>query len=126
MADNSPNHFGGTISLEIDGVLMSPTEADIKVEPTNFSVSAKANQDGSPCYQGKPELVKLSFNLRKPSGIKWNDVMRKKTINVTAYEVDNNRTHMLTGTRITGKPSLNITSGEIDGLTCEGGVYTES
>lgn len=122
--DNSAISFGGRISLEIDGVLMAPTEADIKIDPTDLSVEAKANHDGSAAYLAKPELPKISFTLRNSSGVKWNAAMKKKTINVTAYEIDNNRTHLFTATRITGRPSLNLSNGEIDGLSCEGGVYT--
>ena len=124
MADNSNNQFGGRISMEIDGVLMAPTEADIEIEPSDVSVDAKANQDASPAYLLKPELPKISFKLRNSSGVKWKEAMKKKTINVTAYEIDNNRVHLFTGTRITGKVKVNITNGEIDGLACEGGVYT--
>ena len=70
MADpNCCDTFGGRISIEIGGQRFSPTEADIKIDPTNFQVEAKANQDGSACHMVKPMLYGAEITLCNPCGI---------------------------------------------------------
>lgn len=115
--------FGGLISVEIDGVRFAPTEADITIMPTNIEVEGRANQDGSGAYTSKPVLPSADVRFRNPSGIKWDEQMRKKNVNATIDETDNNRTHLFSQARITGRPSLNLTTGEIEGIKIEGPNY---
>jgi hypothetical protein len=121
MADDS--NFGGIISISIDGVRLPPSEADITVEPSNISVEAKANQDGSPCYSSKPKLFKMDVKFRDNSNIVWDEAMKRAKIDVTASEETNNRTHLMTGARFTGTPSVNLSDGAVDGVTIEGPKY---
>lgn len=125
MADPCCNSFGGMISLEVDGVTYSPTEADIIIMPGNVEVEASANQDGTAAYTSKPVLPSAEIKFRKPCGLKSNDLMRKCAINATIVEIDNNRSHLFTGARMTGRPAINLKTGEVDGLKIEGPNYLE-
>jgi hypothetical protein len=123
MADDCCNSFGGRVSIEIDGDRWTPSDADITLDNTNVSTEAKANQDGSACYISKPELFAADISFRNGCGRDWNEVMRKCKVNVTISEDDNNRTHIFTAARFTGKPKYNISTGEITGLQIQGAQY---
>jgi hypothetical protein len=115
--------FGGRISISVDGAAMTPSDADITLDPTNIVVDGKANQDGSACYTSKPKLFAAEIKFRNGCGIIWNNLLRKCSINATIVEEDNNRTHIFTGARFTGEPKLNMSTGEIDGVKIEGSQY---
>jgi hypothetical protein len=123
MADDCCNSFGGRVSITVDGAAMTPSDADITIDPTNISVEAKANQDGSACYMAKPKLYAAEIKFRNGCGIKWDNSLRKCSINATIVEEDNNRTHLYTAARFTGEPKLNLSTGEIDGIKIEGAQY---
>ncbi|WP_316168962.1 MULTISPECIES: phage tail tube protein [unclassified Bradyrhizobium] len=123
MADDSDYSFGGIIQITIDGVRYAQTEADITLDVANIEVTAVANQDGTPCYTSKPGLYGAQVKFRDNSGIDYNDLLRRRKVDATIKEVDNTRTHLFTGARIIGKPSKNVTTGEVDGLEIRGPVY---
>jgi hypothetical protein len=115
--------FGGRISIEIGDDRFAPTEADIELLPTNVEVDGEANQDGSACYKVKPKLYEADIKLRQPCGIKWDAKMRVCKVNATIVEIDNGRTHLFTGARIVGRPSVNLSTGEVTGLKIMGPAY---
>lgn len=117
------NSFGGRISFEIDGERFAPTEADITLQPTNIEVEGFANQDGSAAYQAKPVLYGAEVKFRNPCGIKWDETMRKCAVNVTISEDDSNRVHLFTSARVVGRPQVNLSNGEVDGLRIAGARY---
>jgi hypothetical protein len=123
MADDCCDSFGGRISIMVDGAPMTPSEADITLDPTNIEVEGKANQDGSACFTSKPKLYGADVKFRNGCGIRWDDKLRKCKIDATIIEEDNSRTHIFTGARFTGKPTLNLSTGEIDGIKIEGSRY---
>lgn len=123
MADDCCNSFGGRVSITVDGARMTPSDADITIDPSNIEVEAKANQDGSPCYTSKPKLYTAEIKFRNGCGITWDEKLRKCSINVTIAEEDNNRTHIFTGARFVGKPTVNISTGEVDGVSIAGPQY---
>mgnify|MGYP005822805213 CR=1 FL=1 len=123
MANDCCDSFGGRISITVDGDRMTPSDADITLDPSNISVDHKANQDGSPCYMMKPELYGAVIKFRNGCGIAWDEKLRKCKIDVTIVEEDNSRTHIFTGARFVGKPTLNMSSGEIDGVEIRGPQY---
>lgn len=123
MADDCCNSFGGLITLEIDGVALSPTAADIMIDPTNIEVTDEANQDGSAAFMSKPKLFGAEITLRNPCGMKWNATMRKCKVNATIVEVEQNRSHLFTAARLVGKPQINLSSGEVTGLRIAGAQY---
>lgn len=123
MADDCCNSFGGRVSLTVDGAAMTPSEADITIDPTNITVTGGANGDGSAFYTSKPKLFAAEIKFRNGCGLVWNDLLRKCSINATIVEEDNNRTHLYTAARFTGEPKLNISTGEIDGVKIEGAQY---
>lgn len=123
MADDCELSFGGRIAITADGVRMTPSEADIEIEPTNIEVEAKVNGDGSMCRTVKPKLHLMKVKFRDRSGIVWNDMMRKCKLDVVADEIDNNRQHLMTGACFAGKPSVNRSTGEVDGIEIAGPQY---
>lgn len=123
MADDCCGSFGGRISITVDGAAMTPSDADITLDTSNLEVEGKANQDGSACFTAKPKLYKADIKFRSGCGIAWDEKLRKCTINATITEEDNNRTHIFTGARFTGKPTTNLSTGEVDGVAIEGARY---
>lgn len=124
MADNDCcNSFGGRVTVTIAGTRYTPSEADITIEPANREVSAMANGDGSACYSAKPRLPSAEIKYRNGCGITWNELLLTCKVDVSIVEEDNLRTHIFSGARITGNPSLNISNGEVTGLKVEGANY---
>jgi hypothetical protein len=123
MANDCCDSFGGRISITVDGDRLTPSEGDITLDPTNISVEAKANQDGSACYMAKPKLYGAEITFRNGCGIAWDEKLRKCKIDATIVEEDNSRTHIFTGARFTGEPKLNLSTGEITGVKIEGSQY---
>lgn len=121
--DDCCDSFGGRISITVDGARMTPTDADITLDPTNISVTGGANQDGSAFFTSKPKLYGADVKFRNGCGIAWDEKLRKCKIDATIVEEDNNRTHIFTGARFTGEPKLNLSTGEIDGIKIEGSRY---
>ncbi|WP_316216628.1 phage tail tube protein [Bradyrhizobium sp. SZCCHNR3003] len=123
MADDSDYSFGGIIQITIDGERYAATEADITLDVSNISTEAIANQDGSPCYTSKPQLYGAQIKFRDRSGIDYDDLLRRRSIDATIKEIDNGRTHLFTGSRLVGKPTKNLSSGEVDGMEIRGSKY---
>lgn len=117
------NSFGGLVTIEVDGERWSPTDADIMIDPSNIEVAGAANQDGSAAFTSKPKLFGAEITFRNPCGGKWNDRMRKCKVNVTIVEEDQGRTHLFTAARIVGSPKLNVSNGEVTGLSVAGAQY---
>ncbi|MDQ2080477.1 phage tail tube protein [Xanthobacteraceae bacterium Astr-EGSB] len=123
MADDCCNSFGGRVSIAIDGVRYTPSEADITLQPANREVTAQANQDGSAAFMAKPRLPSADIKFRNNCGIAWSELLLKCKIDATIEEEDNGRTHMFTAARITGTPEVNLSSGEVSGMKIEGPNY---
>lgn len=123
MADDCCNSFGGTIYIEADGERLTPAEGDITLMPTTQETEAVTNQDGSTSYKVTPRSPRAEMAFRDGCGIAWDDRMKKCKLNVTIVEETNGRQHLFTGTRFVGRPSINLSSGEVSGVSIEGGVY---
>lgn len=123
MAEDCCTTFGGRISIEIDDKTYSPTEADIELMPTNREIEHRANQDGSPAYLSRPRLYEADIKFRNPCDLKWDDLLLKCKVNAVIAENDNNRQHIFSGARVVGRPSLNISTGEVTGLRIAGPNY---
>ncbi|MBI1202544.1 MAG: hypothetical protein GC182_08540 [Rhodopseudomonas sp.] len=114
--------FGGRITWEFDGQKISLGDASVKLHPALVEVTAKANWDGSAAYELKPSLAAVEFELRHQDGVDYNALMFKKG-NLTVDEENNGRTHMWTGTRMTGKPVVDLGTGAVTGMMGQGGTY---
>jgi hypothetical protein len=114
--------FGGRVTIAFGSLKLVATEAAIKLDPATAEVSAKANQDGSAAYESKPELVGAEMTLRNVGDINWS-LLNQQYGNVTIVEQTNGRTHLFTGTRFIGKPSVDISTGDVSGLRIAGGTY---
>lgn len=119
---NCDNQFGGRITFNIGGVQFSPTDADITIKPTNREIDAEMNQDGSISYRQKLMPAEIDVKFRNNSGISWQNTMQMCSVNVTAQEEDNGRLWLMTGGRMTGRPEINLSTGEVSGITIKGPI----
>jgi hypothetical protein len=116
MATDCCNSFGGRISIEIGGKRY-PARGDITINPTNVEVAAEANHDGSPYFTSRPVLYGAQMTFTQPCGLSWDAELARCALNVTIIEETNGRAHLFTGARIIGRPVLNISTGEVSGLS---------
>lgn len=122
MANEVQGQFGGRVSFTFGQVQFTLAEAEVRINPAVYDVQAKANQDGSACYELKPELVGAEMDFRNVNDIDWAGIFLQIG-NVTITEIDNGRTHLFTGTRFVGKPEINVSTGDVKGLQIKGGTY---
>jgi hypothetical protein len=122
MASEVQGQFGGLVSLTFAGATYVISDAEVEIEPATFDVSAKANQDGSAAYEMKPKLVAADVKFRNVNDTDWNAILLTVG-NVTITEQTNGRTHLFTGTRMTGSSKVNLSTGEVTNLRFEGGTY---
>lgn len=122
-ANGCDNQFGGRISIKIGGVQFTPSEADVTVKPTNFEVDANSNRDGSMCTMIKLMPYEADIKFRNSNGIIWQAQMMLCAIDATIEETDNGRLHIFTSARLTGRPSINTSTGEVDGIVIKGANY---
>lgn len=122
---NCGNQFGGRISFNIGGVQYSPSEADITIKPTTSEVDAEMNQDGTVAYKVKLMPAEADVKFRNNSGIVWTAVMQQCSVDCTISEEDNGRLHLFTGARLTGRPEINLSTGEVTGVVIKGPSYQE-
>lgn len=114
----------GRVSMVIGGKPYS-ARGEISLSPSNVTVTAGANSDGS-LYRttaAKPRTAEISFDrgsvLTAPDGsrMKWNEsMMASVDLSVTFKEIDTGKQHLLSGAFFTGDPSQNLATGEITGL----------
>jgi hypothetical protein len=114
--------FGGNITFTFGNQTFVIADAEIKLSPATFEVSSKANQDGSAAYELKPELVGAEIEFRNVGDVNW-AAITQLVGNATIVEQTNGRTHLFTGTRLIGKPDVNLSTGAVAGLKISGGTY---
>jgi hypothetical protein len=119
---------GGRVSVTINGVNYA-ARGVIKLMPSNMSVSAGVNQDGTVYRTVAPKArtAELTFDrfvaTSDGSPMVWNETIFKTTgFGCTFIEDDTNVTHMLSGAFFTGDPNLDTSTGEVDGV----GIAAES
>lgn len=117
------NSFGGEIYLTVDGTRYTPSEGDISLMPTRTEVEALPNQDGSAAYKVTPRLPRADISFRQNCGLDWDDEMLKCKVNATIVEKTNGRSHIFSGARFVGRPTINLSNGEVTGVSIEGGTY---
>lgn len=116
-------NFGGRITVNIGGVQYTPTDADIKIKPTNSEVDAEMNSDGSMSTRTKLMPFEADITFRNNSGIVWQSAMQQCSVNATIQEEDNGRLHLFTSARLVGRPEYNTATGEVTGVTIKGPNY---
>jgi hypothetical protein len=115
--------FGGRISIEVDGTFYR-ARGDISLMPSNVEVAAEAHQDGTMFSTSKPRLYGAEMSFSQPCGLVWDEALRKCRVNVTIVEESNNRTHLFTKARIVGNPKLNLSTGEVSGVSIAAAIYS--
>jgi hypothetical protein len=113
--------FGGRIEVKI-GTTLYKARGEITLMPTSFEATAEANQDGTVYATRKnmPFSAEMTFQLEE--GERW-DITRQTGLNVTIQEESSNRTHQFTDAIVTGRPSVNLSSGEVSGLQIASALY---
>jgi hypothetical protein len=112
---------GGRVSTVIGGVAYS-ARGEIKLSPSNMSVTAGVNQDGSlfRTVAPKARTAEITFDRfvdNNGQPLKWaENIMLLTNVGITFVEQDTNVTHIMSGGFFTGDPSQSMASGEIEGL----------
>ena len=122
MASEIQGQFGGRVSFTFGSTTIPPSDGEFVLDPSLYDVSVRTNQDGTGAYQLKPKQPGCAIKLRNVGDVDWQAILLQIG-NVTIVEEDNGRTHLFTGTRLTGTAKVNISTGEVDGLKVEGGKY---
>lgn len=105
----------GKISVRITGHVYN-TRGQFSVDPTHFTRSAAGNHNGTGSVTYAPEPPRMKMNFER-GGWVWDDQMLDRPVDVTAVEDANGRQHIVTGGRFVGRPSIDLTTGEVSG--CE-------
>lgn len=112
---------GGRVSTVIDGVNYS-ARGVITLDPSAMEVTGGVNQDGS-LYRTvapKARTAEITFDRfvdNNGEGLIWSDnIMSLVNFGVTFIEQDTGRMHILSGSFFTGKPTMDMSTGEISGL----------
>lgn len=120
---------GGRVSTVIGGVAYS-ARGVIKLSPSNMSVSAGVNQDGSLFRNVAPKArtAEITFDrwLTDANGqpMKWNeDILKLTNLGITFVEQDTDVTHVMSGGFFVGDPSMDTSTGEVDGLSLAADSY---
>lgn len=117
---------GGRVSAVIGGVAYS-ARGEITLSPSNMTVSAGVNQDGS-LYRTvapKARTAEITFDrLVDINGrpLQWaENIMLLTNLGITFIEQDTGVTHLLSAGFFTGDPQINTATGEVSnvGLAAE-------
>jgi len=114
--------FGGRITITMGNETLT-ARGEITLQISDREVEVEANQDGSDYATTKMVPVGGNCPFSETCSGSWNDRMKVCKINITVDEEDNVRQHLFTGTRLTGRPEYNVSTGEISGLAWKGGKY---
>jgi tail tube protein len=113
---------GGRCTMTINGQSFS-ARAKATINPSTVNRKNGANWDGKGYSTVTPKLAKLSLTFDRGSGVKWDAAMMLQEVNVTFSEDDTGVTHLFTGSRWDGDPSIDTETGEVTGLSIETDRY---
>jgi hypothetical protein len=119
----SDQQFGGRITFEFAGKIISIANASVKLDIFGASAEAMANQDATVCYKYTPKPKGADFTLRDGLDIDWPSLMRQQG-NCTIVEEENNVSHLFTACRLVGEPIIDRDNGEVTGVSVKGGQYS--
>lgn len=118
----------GRVSTVIGGVAYS-ARGEITLDPSNISVEAGVNQDGTLYRTVKPKArtAECTFDRFVDANgniLKWDEsLMLQTNLGFTFIETDTNITHLLSGGFFTGNPQPNLATGEVAGLQIAADKY---
>lgn len=119
---------GGRVSTVIGGVAYS-ARGVIKLAPSNMSVGAGVNQDGSlfRTVTPKARTAEITFDRfvdNNGTPLVWaENIMQLTNLGITFVEQDGGLTHLLSGGFFTGDPQMDTSTGEVDGLGLAAASY---
>ncbi len=112
---------GGRVSIVIGGQAYS-ARGEITLDPSNVTVGAGVNQDGT-LYRTvapKARTAEMTFDrLVDVAGrpLKWDEnIMLQTNLGASFIEQDTGITHLLSGGFFTGSPQENTATGEVSGV----------
>lgn len=109
---------GGRVSMSGNGQAFTG-RGTFKVMTTGVELENFANSDGSGSSTVKPVLYCLEGEFDRGQGVVWTDAMMLKKWNWTFVEDDVGTTHLLTGARFAGRPTIDTGNGQVSGLKIE-------
>ena len=109
---------GGRISMTGNGQTFVGRGA-FKVMSTGVELENFANGDGSGSSTVKAVLYALEGDFDRGDGPIWVDSMLLQSWNWTFVEDDVGVTHLFTGARFSGRPTLDTANGQVSGLKVE-------
>lgn len=119
---------GGRVSTVIGGVAYS-ARGVITLDPSNIEVTGGVNQDGS-LYRTvapKARTAELTFDRFVDNDgvpLRWSEnIMLQVNLGITFVEQDTGLTHILSGGFFTGKPTMDLSTGEVSGLSLAADSY---
>lgn len=106
---------GGRFTLDINGTTYSG-RGKATIKPSRVSLSNGANMDGTGYSTVKPVLAELDLTFDRGIGLAWDETLLLQSLDVTFSEDDYGLTHLYTGARWDGDPSIDSETGEVSGL----------
>ena len=115
---------GGRFTLDIDGAVFEG-RGKATIGPAAATRENGVTSSGAKYSTVKPRLVSLELTFDRGVGLKWDETMMLKDINVTFKETDVKLTHLFTDAAFSGEPMIDSESGEVSGLKieCAGANY---
>ena len=109
-------NVGGRISFTFDGEVWHVAGEGVTVDEGGIEAQAVQNADGSIGRAVKAGMVKVELKLRPSKGQDVNRLMQG-TFNFSMFEEDMDRTLLMTGAFMEGRPKRNTENGEVSGMT---------
>ena len=115
---------GGRVSMTGNGQTFVGRGA-FKVIPSRVEIENFANDDGSGSSTVKPMLAELEGDFDRGTGIAWDETMMLQSWDWTFVEDDVGVTHMFTGARFSGRPTIDTANGQVTGLKIQSDRYQQ-
>lgn len=119
---------GGRVSTVIGGVAYS-ARGVITLDPSNIEVASGVNQDGSVYRTVAPKArtAEITFDRfvdDNGTPLRWaENIMAQVNLGITFVEQDGGLTHILSGGFFVGKPTMDLSTGEVSGLSLAADSY---
>jgi hypothetical protein len=119
---------GGRVSVTINGQNYS-ARGIITIAPSNATAQSGVNQDGSVYRTVAPkartaEITFDRFVSANGEQLIWDErVLTAVNFGATFIEQDTGRTHLISGAFFVGDPQMDMSTGEVSGLSIAGDAY---
>jgi hypothetical protein len=121
---------GGRVSININGLSYS-ARGEIKINPSGLTADVGTNQDGTLYKTIKPKPISAECTFDRfvdvnGTPLKWNkDLMLLNNIPITFTEQDTGKQQLLTNGTFVGDPQIDLSTGEVSGVSLAAEKYEE-